>query len=285
MISTKTAMKSQSSDRKGALAEVSLPPSLPAGLGCLVMAIGLAATKWPLIINHDGPWPLMEGVETCMLVALSLLSFLGLRYPIKMLPILLFEIGWKLIWLSVIALPLLTADNMDPATLNVLYACIWVAIVPAVIPWHYAIRQYVIKQVTRGARYRSPPRPKSASRRSTWLSSSRAFGWQPVRWTYRPRGIQCHGIAAARNPALWAAHRADLVRIVVGAAGLARPQTRVVPQAIGRAPGGGRALLPPGPADGLSRPRLPPADPHLGHHPVSARSWRSGWSATCSRSA
>ena len=58
-------------------------------------------TKWPLIVNHDGPWPLFEGVETCMLVALSLLSFLGLRYPIKMLPILLFEIGWKLIWLTV----------------------------------------------------------------------------------------------------------------------------------------------------------------------------------------
>ena len=40
----------------------------------------------------------MEGVETCMLVALSLLAVLGLRYPMKMLPILLFEIGWKFIW-------------------------------------------------------------------------------------------------------------------------------------------------------------------------------------------
>ena len=58
----------------------------------VLIAAGTAATKWPLLINHDGPWPLFEGVETCMLLALSLLSLLGLRYPIKMLPILLFEI-------------------------------------------------------------------------------------------------------------------------------------------------------------------------------------------------
>jgi hypothetical protein len=113
--------------------------------GYLVFAVGLAVTKWPLIVTHDGPWPLFEGVETCMLVALSLLSFLGLRYPIKMLPILLFEIGWKLIWLTVIAAPLLIADEIDPATSNVLFACVWVVIVLAVIPWRYVVRHYVLE--------------------------------------------------------------------------------------------------------------------------------------------
>ena len=100
---------------RGTTGKAPLPPTLSLPrlyllrLGYLVMAVGLAVTKWPLIINHDAPWPLFEGVETCMLVALSLLVFLGLRYPIKMLPILLFEIGWKFIWLTVIAVPLLTS--------------------------------------------------------------------------------------------------------------------------------------------------------------------------------
>ena len=104
----------------------------------------LALTKWPLIVSHVGPWPLFEGVETCMLVALSLLSLLGLRYPIRMLPILLFEIGWKLIWLGVIAVPLLAGGDIDPATLNVFYACFWVLIVIAVLPWRYVVGQYAM---------------------------------------------------------------------------------------------------------------------------------------------
>jgi hypothetical protein len=61
------------------------------------------------------------------------------------MPILLFEICWKLIWLTVMARPLLTTGTMDQATLNVFYACLWVVIVIAVIPWRYVVRQYVIK--------------------------------------------------------------------------------------------------------------------------------------------
>ena len=114
--------------------------------GYLVMAVGLALTKWPLIINHDVPWPLFEGVETCMLVALSLLSFLGLRYPLQMLPILLFELAWKFIWVAVVVLPLWTANQLDPATLKVFYSCLVVLIVASVIPWRYVFAHYVTKR-------------------------------------------------------------------------------------------------------------------------------------------
>jgi hypothetical protein len=34
---------------------------------------------------------------------MSLLAFLELRYPVRLLPILLFECAWKLIWLAVVA--------------------------------------------------------------------------------------------------------------------------------------------------------------------------------------
>jgi hypothetical protein len=125
---------------------VSLPRLYLLRLGYLVVAVGLAVTKWPLIINHVQPWPLMEGVETCMLVALSLLSFLGLRYPLQMLPILMFELAWKIIWTSVVVVPLWISDQMDPATLSVFYSCLVVLIVAAVIPWRYVVAHYVRKK-------------------------------------------------------------------------------------------------------------------------------------------
>jgi hypothetical protein len=128
-----------------AASRVSLPRLYLLRFGYLVVAVGIAVTKWPLLINHDVPWPLMEGAETCMLVALSLLSFLGLRYPLQMLPILLFELLWKFIWVSVVALPLFAANQMDPATLKVFYSCLVVLIVLAVIPWRYVVAQYVRK--------------------------------------------------------------------------------------------------------------------------------------------
>ena len=126
--------------------EVSLPRLYLLRLGYLVIAVGIAVTKWPLLVNHDRPWPLMDGVETCMLVALSLLWFLGLRYPLQMLPVLLFEIAWKLIWTIAVVVPLWMSGQLDPATLSVFYACLVVVIPIAVIPWRYVVTHYVTKQ-------------------------------------------------------------------------------------------------------------------------------------------
>jgi hypothetical protein len=150
-------------DRNGTAAatSVSLPRLYLLRLGYLVVAVGLALTKWPLIINHDRPWPLFEGVETCMLVALSLLALLGLRYPLQMLPILLFELGWKFIWVAVVVVPLWIANQLDPATLQVFYSCLVVLIVLAVIPWRYVVAHYVMKP---GDRWRSDRTPTVSDR-------------------------------------------------------------------------------------------------------------------------
>lgn len=114
-------------------------------LGYLVLAVGILLVKWPLLLHHPQPWPLYEGVETSMLVALSLLWFLGVRYPLQLLPALLFEVAWKLIWMVVVVLPAWRGDRLDQATLQVFYACLLVVIPLAVIPWRYVVSQYVTR--------------------------------------------------------------------------------------------------------------------------------------------
>ncbi|TFE22815.1 hypothetical protein [Cohnella luojiensis] len=117
----------------------------------LLIVVGLGIVVWPGVIYREEPWELMEGVVQCILVAFSALSVLGLRYPLQMLPLLLWELVWKLIWLIVVALPLWSAGQMDESTLAIASSCLWVVIIPFVIPWRYVFAHYVKK---RGDRWR-----------------------------------------------------------------------------------------------------------------------------------
>ena len=139
---------------KGAVAQVSLPRLYLLRVGYLIIGVGLALVKWPLFFRQDTPWTFLEGVVNCMLTALSILAFLGVRYPLQMLPILLFESAWKVIWLTTVALPKWIADQMDPATLQGVYECALIVIILAVIPWRYVFARYVTQ---RGDRWRPDP--------------------------------------------------------------------------------------------------------------------------------
>jgi hypothetical protein len=112
-------------------------------VGYLVMGVGLAVTKWPLLLEAR-TWELQAGTVEYMLVAMSVLALLGLRYPVRLLPVLLFEVAWKLIWLGVVALPLWWDDELQGATLERTGEILWVIIVIAVIPWRHVLTQYVM---------------------------------------------------------------------------------------------------------------------------------------------
>lgn len=112
-------------------------------LGYALMGVGLAIIKWPLFAQGVHTLPLMEGVVACLLTAMSLLVFLGLRYPVKMLAILLFEVAWKLIWLAAVALPLVVSGDVDAAAGELLFSCSLVIVIIAVIPWGYTWRRFV----------------------------------------------------------------------------------------------------------------------------------------------
>jgi hypothetical protein len=127
-------------------------------VGFLVMTVGLAVLKWPLLVSHE-PWGLAEGTKECLLIAMSFLALLGLRYPQRMLPILLFEVTWKLLWLGVVVLPLVMHDQLDTATRNQAGTVLWVVVIIAVIPWRHVLKQYVLApgEPWRRGRHGTPP--------------------------------------------------------------------------------------------------------------------------------
>jgi hypothetical protein len=120
-------------------------------VGYGVMVVGLAVVRWPDVIFYDRTMPLFEGVVAVLLTAMSLLAFLGLRYPVRLLPILLFESLWKLIWLSVVALPAVAAGEVDQALGDLMFSCLFVVIILVVVPWRYVWQRYV---VAKGDRWR-----------------------------------------------------------------------------------------------------------------------------------
>jgi hypothetical protein len=108
----------------------------------LIIAVGLGVEVWPELVQPIKHWSLMEGVVDCMLAALGALALLGLRYPLKMLPLLVWEMLWKSIWLGVVALPLWLAGQMDKATWATTFACMMGVIVPIAMPWKYLFAQF-----------------------------------------------------------------------------------------------------------------------------------------------
>jgi hypothetical protein len=112
-------------------------------VGYLVMGVGLAVIKWPLLFNHE-PWGLAEGTKDCLLIAMSVLALLGIRYPLRMLPILLFEVSWKLLWLGVVALPLWSDNQLQGATRTQTGTLLWVVIIIAVIPWRHVFTRFAL---------------------------------------------------------------------------------------------------------------------------------------------
>ena len=111
--------------------------------GYLLLIGGLGVIIWPSILDPASVWEPARGVVIAMLGALSVLALIGLRHPLLMLPILFWEIAWKTIWLTRIALPAWTDGSLDAAMTETAIECLMAILIAAVIPWDYVVRTYV----------------------------------------------------------------------------------------------------------------------------------------------
>lgn len=115
----------------------------------LFMAVGIGATVWPLIIGHPADLARMTGVALALLGTIGLLALLGLRYPLQMLPLLLFELIWKAVWLAAFALPRWLGGSLDEGMRTTMFETSLGAMLLLVIPWRYVFHHYARKPAER----------------------------------------------------------------------------------------------------------------------------------------
>ncbi|MGZ8289957.1 MAG: hypothetical protein ACXW2U_14425 [Telluria sp.] len=109
----------------------------------LLIAVGLALSIWPSIIWPPSAVANSSTVVRSLLGALALMCLFGLRYPLQMLPLLMFELVWKVIWIVAFALPMWMGPGLDAYASETLFATgMGVLLVPLVLPWGYILRHY-----------------------------------------------------------------------------------------------------------------------------------------------
>lgn len=101
--------------------------------------------SWTSIINHTGSWDYVKAAAFCVWAAYLAISFLGLINPLKFLPLVLFMIFYKVIWLVVVAYPLWRTNQLtgSPAE-EMTYSFLWVALPIIAVPWKYVFENYIL---------------------------------------------------------------------------------------------------------------------------------------------
>jgi hypothetical protein len=105
----------------------------------LLLVIGGGIVFLPQLIRHE---PTARGVIPRMLGALCALACFGVRYPLQMLPIVLYELMWKAIWLIDYGLPQWRSGlHTMQFTEDFTSIALGVIVIP-IIPWGFVFRHY-----------------------------------------------------------------------------------------------------------------------------------------------
>lgn len=115
----------------------------------LLMPLGAGTEAWKVIATHEGPWDHTKAVAWCVWAAYPTLSLFGLFKPLRWLPLVIFMIFYKTVWLFVVAYPLWRAGTLagsPPAEMaGVFIAAPFIALI---VPWKYVLQNYIFGRAT-----------------------------------------------------------------------------------------------------------------------------------------
>ena len=122
------------------------------GLGIIVMP-----TYMGMIFNWPAQDPIVYGVMGSVYLSFALLSILGLKAPLKFVPVLLFQLTYKVVWFIGVVAPILFTGRFQPyAILHVVIFLTYIIGDMIAIPFSYVFgkeieatpEQVVIRRMT-----------------------------------------------------------------------------------------------------------------------------------------
>lgn len=93
-------------------------------------------------VHRPKPWEPIPGAAFSFWAALAVLSLLGIRYPLAMLPLLFVQLFYKAFWLVAVYAPLRASGRSTDLAPGFALAIVLDLIV---IPWPYVVTHYIRK--------------------------------------------------------------------------------------------------------------------------------------------
>ena len=103
----------------------------------------VATWAWGALLTHEGPWDQYRSVAICIWAAYPTLMLLGLMHPLRMLPLVLFSVLYKGLWLGLVAYPMWQAGTLTPSAIAMAKDFLWLPLALIAVPWGYVWRTYV----------------------------------------------------------------------------------------------------------------------------------------------
>jgi len=111
----------------------------------LLTAVLVGAGAWPEVIRHsDNPGDLIGGIAFSIYSAYSVLMLLGILIPLRMLPLVLFQLFYKSIWIAIIGVPQWHSGHFDAIRGTIEFFTVIVVLDLIAVPWPYVFRHYVL---------------------------------------------------------------------------------------------------------------------------------------------
>ncbi|MCC5854813.1 MAG: hypothetical protein JJU10_03920 [Idiomarina sp.] len=105
----------------------------------------LGKDVWSYIFAHPGGWGENEAVAWSVWAAFSTLALLGIFRTVQMIPILLLEIFYKVLWLILVVYPLWrSAELVGSGVEDTAFAFALVILPILAVPWGYVWQRYIL---------------------------------------------------------------------------------------------------------------------------------------------